>query len=546
MLKEIFCDRFINNGKIREPILFHEGLNTILGSETGSNSIGKSTFLMILDYAFGGMDYIEKSTDVHKNVGPHRICFLFEFDGEGYYFARSTVFTREVEICDKEYNVQETITLDRYNNFLKLKYGMGNLEMSFRAAVGKFFRVYLRECCDEGHPLRSANRVPDKAGITELIQLYNKYKAIAALMEVKKDSEERYTAYRKAIKYSQISAPANQKEYKKNVQEIQSLVTELRNLSSKSNAGLLDVDSVKAKTLADMKGSLSKLYRQRSRLKAKMKSLGEESFSVPIEKDFTELLKYFPTADTVSLAEIEEFHAGVTSALKAEYGKRCRELDSLLSVCEEEIVNLEKRIKSVNSVPNVSQAILDSYADIKQRHDKLIEANKHFDEEKSLRLNVSDLKAQISSLISSELLKIESEINSRMKALNMYVFETPKSSPVLDLKDESHYSFETPNDSGTGSRYKGLILFDLSVLETTPLPVIAHDSFMLKQIEDHVLEKLFELYSDTKKQVFIAIDKQGSYTKHAEELLERTEVLRLSPGGNELFGRSWNVLHEDA
>ena len=79
MLKEIFCDRFISNGKIREPILFHEGLNTILGSETGSNSIGKSTFLMILDYAFGGMDYIEKSTDVHKNVGPHRICFLFEF-----------------------------------------------------------------------------------------------------------------------------------------------------------------------------------------------------------------------------------------------------------------------------------------------------------------------------------------------------------------------------------------------------------------------------------------------------------------------------------
>lgn len=382
MLKEIFCDQFISNGKIREPILFHEGLNTILGSETGSNSIGKSTFLMILDYAFGGMDYIEKSTDVHKNVGPHRICFLFEFDGEEYYFARSTAFTREVEICDIDYNVQEVITLDRYNDFLKRKYGMGNLEMSFRAAVSKFFRVYLRECCDEGHPLKSANRVPDKTGITELIQLYNKYTAIAALMETKKDAEERYTTYRKAIKYSQISAPANQKEYKKNVQEIQSLATELRILSSKSNAGLLDVDSVKAKTIADMKGDISKLYRQRSRLKAKRKSLGEESFSVPIEKDFRALLKYFPDADAVNLAEIEEFHAGVTTALKAEYRKRCRELDSLLSVCEKEIVDIEERIKSVDSVPNVSQAILDSYADIKQRQDNLIEANKHFDEEK--------------------------------------------------------------------------------------------------------------------------------------------------------------------
>lgn len=546
MLKEIYCDKFISNGKIRGAILFHEGLNTILGSETGSNSIGKSTFLMILDFVFGGMDYIEKSTDVHKNVGSHRICFSFEFDNERFYFARSTIITREVEVCDKDYNVRENITLDRYNEFLKIKYGMGELELSFRAAVGKFFRVYLRECCDEGHPLKSADRIPDKYGITELIQLYNKYAAIAALMDAKKDSEERHTTYRKAIKYSQISAPANQTEYKKNVQEIQRLAADLLDLSSKSNAGLLDVDSVKAKALSEMKGSLSKLYRQRSRLKAKRKTLGEERFSASIEKDFTDLLKFFPTADTVSLIEIEEFHAGVTVALKAEYRKRCEELDSLLAACEEKIMEFENRIRSVDSVSNVSQAILDSYADVKQKHDNLVAANKHFDEEKTLRQNVEDLKAQIAKLISSELLIIENEINSTMTALNMYVFDTPKSSPVLVLKDDSHYSFETPNDSGTGSRYKGLILFDLSVLDTTPLPVVVHDSFMLKQIEDHVLEKLFELYSNTKKQVFIAIDKQGSYTKRAEELLEKTEVLRLSPDGNELFGRSWNVLNKEA
>lgn len=546
MLKEIYCDQFISNGKIRKPILFHEGLNTILGSETGSNSIGKSTFLMILDFVFGGMDYIEKSTDVHKNVGPHRICFSFEFDGEMYYFARSTVLPREVDICDKNYSTQETITLDRYNELLKLKYGMNQLDLSFRAAVGKFFRVYLRECCDEGHPLKSADRVPDKAGITELIQLYNKYVAIAALMGAKKDAEERHTTFRNGIKYSQISAPANQTEYKKNAQEIEKLAAELIDLSMKSNAGLLDVDSVKAKALADMKNSLSKLYRQRSRLKAKRKSLGEESFAAPIEKDFTDLLKYFPDADITRLAEIEVFHVGVTTALKAEYKKRCTELDGLISVCEDQIHDLEERIKSVDMIPNVSQVILDSYADVKQRHDNLVESNEHFDKEKALRRSVADLKSQISKLISSELLFIESEINSRIAALNMYVFEAPRSSPILNLKDDSHYSFETPNDSGTGSRYKGLILFDLAVLETTPLPAVAHDSFMLKQIEDQVLEKLFELYAGTKKQVFIAIDKQNSYTKRAEELLEETVILRLSPGGNELFGRSWNVVSEEA
>ena len=55
-----------------------------------------------------------------------------------------------------------------------------------------------------------------------------------------------------------------------------------------------------------------------------------------------------------------------------------------------------------------------------------------------------------------------------------------------------------------------------------------------------VLEKLFEMYSKTDKQVFIAMDKETSYTERAQEILNDSVVLRLSPDGNELFGRSWN------
>ena len=55
-----------------------------------------------------------------------------------------------------------------------------------------------------------------------------------------------------------------------------------------------------------------------------------------------------------------------------------------------------------------------------------------------------------------------------------------------------------------------------------------------------VLEKLFEMYSKTEKQVFIAMDKEMSYTERAQEILNDSVVLRLSPDGNELFGRSWN------
>ena len=54
------CDKFINHGIPRGRISLHAGLNTVMGSSNGSNSIGKSTFLMIIDFAFGGDDYVEK------------------------------------------------------------------------------------------------------------------------------------------------------------------------------------------------------------------------------------------------------------------------------------------------------------------------------------------------------------------------------------------------------------------------------------------------------------------------------------------------------
>ena len=58
------------------------------------------------------------------------------------------------------------------------------------------------------------------------------------------------------------------------------------------------------------------------------------------------------------------------------------------------------------------------------------------------------------------------------------------------------------------------------------------------------LEKLLELYMQTQKQVFIAIDKAGSYTEHAEEIMESTKVLQLGAGIHALFGKNWNEIKE--
>lgn len=53
MLVEIYSPVFMENNKIRKPIKLKEGLNVIQGATKGSNSIGKSSALLAIDFVFG-------------------------------------------------------------------------------------------------------------------------------------------------------------------------------------------------------------------------------------------------------------------------------------------------------------------------------------------------------------------------------------------------------------------------------------------------------------------------------------------------------------
>jgi len=76
MLKQISCDKFMANNQVRPPIVFHKGLNAVIGDSDSHNSIGKSTLLMIIDFCFGGEDYIDKEKDVVNSIGEHTIKFI--------------------------------------------------------------------------------------------------------------------------------------------------------------------------------------------------------------------------------------------------------------------------------------------------------------------------------------------------------------------------------------------------------------------------------------------------------------------------------------
>ena len=162
MLKEIRCDKFLENGKVRKPIKFHSGLNSVIGASDGANSIGKSTFLMIIDFIFAGNDYVTEANDVIDNVGNHTIEYQFEFDNIPHYFSRSTVNSATFNICDENYNVIKELNKDSYCAFLTHHYGLNLPFLSLRQAISPFIRVWGRDTLDQDKLLKAAKNSPDK------------------------------------------------------------------------------------------------------------------------------------------------------------------------------------------------------------------------------------------------------------------------------------------------------------------------------------------------------------------------------------------------
>lgn len=83
MLKEIYCELLKTKTRPSGKIIFHNGLNVILGSKVGTTSIGKSTSLLIIDFVFGGDTY--SKSDAVKELGNHTIYFTFNFNGKDHH-----------------------------------------------------------------------------------------------------------------------------------------------------------------------------------------------------------------------------------------------------------------------------------------------------------------------------------------------------------------------------------------------------------------------------------------------------------------------------
>lgn len=548
MLKSISCDKFISNGKVREPIIFHNGLNTVLGSPDAKNSIGKSTLLMIIDFVFGGTDYLNKKTkDVIDNVGHHTINFSFEFEGKQFYMSRSTENPNFVNYCNSDYSIKRTVSLDEFNKRLAIRYGLDKNDISLRDAVGRFFRVYHRETTDEHQPLKAANREPVNVAITALIKLFDAYKPIVDQEQIRKKADDESKSMNKARSYNQVKSASNKTEFDDNNKRIEQIETQLDELLKETQRGLTDIDAIKAEELAEIKRELSILRRQRTQLTSQLNAMeGDKDFSKKnFKHDYDALREFFPEANYQALEKVEEFHSKLSKILKKEFKEKTDEIKLLLSLINEEIVSYQERAKKIETTPDLSKAILIRFAELTKSLQTLKNANNNYVESERLKEIAKSEKEKYENLIKETITNIQNTLNTIMKEYTDYIYSGTKTSPQINLIDSSRYTFFTPNDTGTGSLLRSLVTFDLAILNTTNLPAVIHDTVILKHIDDETLEKLIKLYTKTQKQVFIAFDRDTTYSTEMQTILRSSRVIKLSSNGNELFGRAWNEVKEE-
>ena len=543
MLSEIYSEAFKEKGETRDKVEFHAGLNLVVGGNRATNSIGKTTFLLAIDFALGGSTYINAAGDMIKNVGHHTVCFAHSFGNVAHHFSRSTDTPNIVSKCDSKYRETSSISLEEYTAWLTSYYGLSGLGGTFRSLQSPFFRVYGMNHDNVDRPLISHNSDKVSKDLQRLLKLFGRYEGIASLDGQVDEIEDKRKAYREDAAYKIITPTGNAHDYRRNVEKLKMLHSQMEDILSSSDNGTTDFDTAKEERAAQLRNALKNLRRQRMRIDSAIREIGEdlEFIDFKATNDFENLKSFFPSVDLARFEEIEAFHRGITRILEKNHSDELKNLRAEREELEGQIAQVENSLSDLGATTNLSATVIERYADLKTVYDELSAANSLYDKNRESSKQLKARKVEREEAWRAELDIIQPLLNDEMDDLNEKATDPYKTAPRIDLASSKEYRFSVPNDGGTGSRYRGLFIFDIAMLRLSSLQFAIHDSLGLKQIEDDHVLGILQLYGSLNKQVFAAIDKVDSLTAESSipEIVQKNMVLELSEG-QELFGWSWN------
>ena len=539
MLVEVGCSGFAEGHR---NVSFHAGLNTILGSSDGSNAIGKSTFLWIVDYAFGGDAYNNIWKESKQHIGKDPVRFTFQFDGELHYFYRTLDEPRMVCRCDKKGKLIDKLTVDDFRKWLYESYGVNCPGLAFQDLTGRFDRIYGAENTSERTPYFQKPKESEEKAVDFLIRLSGGDDILNEIAAV----EEKL-----GIKASDFVVkkhkPIDESKIQENIDTINSLTERLGKLERQEQDAELAFFGFDTKThdkLTQLRKDLRSLVRRRNQLQSQLYAISEIKpyGSDSMNGEYAELQSFFPEVSMKPLTDIEHFHKQLRQILGDETAEEIKRLTAIISQCDAEIARLRDSIEKNGLVKEMSERTISQCVSISRKIDLLKEENEELLRQKALQEARIQAETEMRILLGRQrewIERIESEINQRIAAINRTVTDGKETAPLLRIfEDKTAIRYRTEGNISEGTAFKSMIIYDLALAGLYPIPFLIHDSNILKRIGDDHLEHILKYYQTVGKQIFIAFDKAESLPEAPKGILESTAVLTLNDG-NELYGKSW-------
>lgn len=270
----------------------------------------------------------------------------------------------------------------------------------------------------------------------------------------------------------------------------------------------------------------------------------------PTEADLKSLADLFPETNFKKLMDIERFHNKIQKILEEEMLEAKVETEQAIKPLKKAVENLQKQIEEIKPSMAFSQEFLYAYTQLDRKIHKLEDENDAFTTRNRLQSEKRLANDRLKEHMKIILHELEVQIQEKLTEISDYVSEGIDNVPIIRINEADSYTFETPRNTGTGTNYKGMLFYDLSILRLTNLPAIAHDSLLFPYISDRNICRLLQLYSEeTSKQIFISFDHEDNYGKETKDLLEKHRVLKLDAEGDALFGKQWgrkDATHENS
>jgi len=533
MLVEIRSNIF-NEGVIK----FHEGLNVVLGDDVGSNSIGKSTLLMILDFVFGGKTYLEHNADTIKELEHHTYEITFKFGKNYFYYMRDTNDKNHVSKCNKDFQQIDILSLDSYTSELKSFYELPCQDASFRSIVSLYSRVWGKENLIVDRPLHSYSSEKNYKTILNLIKLFNKYDELTELEKKHAALKKSRETLKHAGKLEYITL-IGKRQFNSNENKLAEVRNEIEQYKQELEQMTISLSELVTEEIVALNAEKDRLVNEKGKYESKLKRIefNSESKTRISKKKFEKLEEFFPNVNTEKLNNIESFHGGLTRILSNEIKVAKSNITINIEQLQRQITQINNQLGSLLNVENQPNYLIEKLIRLDTMEKQLVTENKFFNEKERLADDTKNVASQISEEKIKVLEEIEFKLNKKINDLNNSIHIENRRAPSIKLTP-SNYTYNIDENTGTGKAYTNLILFDLAIFKLTPLPVVIHDSLLFKQIEVSTVDNIVNLYSEFSKQVFISIDETSKYSDNTQEILKKSCIQELS-NSKLLFTKDW-------